>query len=101
MTGDDACLDRALARLPTYAEAYLEKHVVQPMSRGVTDDALDELRRRLAISAWLFATSEVLELASLYHRHAAHISHAFSADELAAVLASFGEAKGTDSHPRS
>lgn len=92
MTGDEACLDRALARLPAYAEAYLEKHVVLPMSRGVPDDALDDLRRRLVISAWLYATSEILELESLYRRHAAHVAHAFSADELDAVLASFGEA---------
>jgi len=91
MTGDEACLDHALARLPAYAEAYLEKHVVLPMSRGVPDDALDELRRRLVISAWLFATSEVLELESLYRRHAAHVAHAFSTDELEVVLASFGE----------
>jgi hypothetical protein len=101
MTGDEACLDRALARLPAYAEAYVEKHVVCPMTRGVADDAtdaidaiddLDEVRRRLAIGAWLFATSEVLELEALYRRHAAHVARAFSADELAAVLASFGEA---------
>jgi hypothetical protein len=91
MIGDEACLDRALARLPAYAEAYLEKHVVLPTSRGVPDDALDDLRRRLVISAWLYATSEVLELESLYRRHAAHVAHAFSADELHAVLASFGE----------
>jgi hypothetical protein len=99
MTGEEACLDRALTRLPAYAEAYLEKHVVRPMSRGVFDDALDELRRRLVISAWLFATSEVLELAALYRRHAAHVTHAFSADELVAVLASFDESEraGPDS----
>jgi len=91
MTGDEACVDRALARLPAYAEAYLEKHVVLPMSRGAGDDDLDEVRRRLVIAAWLFATSEVLDLESLYRRHAAHVAHAFSADELHAVLASFGE----------
>jgi hypothetical protein len=91
MTDDEGCLDRALERLPAYAEAYLEKHVVRPMSRGVEDDTLDELRRRLAIGAWLFATSEVLELDAIYRRHAGHVAHAFSTDELQAVLASFGE----------
>ena len=100
MTGDEACLDRALARLPAYAEAYLEKHVVLPVSRrapeATLDDVIDELRRRLAISAWLFATSEVLELESLYRRHAALVTRLFSADELAALLASFGERGGLD-----
>jgi len=100
MTGDEACLDRALARLPAYAEAYLEKHAVLPVSRrapeDTLDDVIDELRRRLATSAWLFATSEVLELESLYRRHAALATRLFSADELAALLASFGERGGPD-----
>jgi len=104
MTGDEACLDHALARLPAYAEAYLEKHVVLPLSRSASgdtfDDVIDELRRRLAISAWLFATSEVLELESLYRRQAAHVARAFSADELAAVVASFGETGRTGSVDR-
>jgi len=100
MTSDEACLDRALALLPAYAEAYLEKHVVLPLSRRASqdtlDDVIDELRRRLAISAWLFATSEVLELESLYRRHAALVTRLFSAEELAAQLASFGECGGLD-----
>lgn len=50
MTGDEAHLDRALERLPEYADAYLEKHVVIPMVRGVDGDALDEIRRRFAIA---------------------------------------------------
>jgi hypothetical protein len=97
MTGDEAQLDRALAALPAYAEAYLEKHVVLPLARGMADDDLDELRRRLAISAWLVATSEVLDLAALYHRHAADIVRAFSADELAALRASFAASVGPKS----
>lgn len=93
MTGEEACLDRALARLPAYAEAYLEKHVVCA-GRGVLGedgegDLLDELRRRFAIAAWMVATSEVLDLEALYRRHAALIERLFSAEELAALLASF------------
>lgn len=94
MTGDEGGLDRALARLPAYAEAYLEKHVVRAAH---ADD--DELRRRFAIGAWMVATSEVLELERMYRRHAAAIERLFSADELAGLLASFGEAgrAGADS----
>jgi hypothetical protein len=99
MTGDEACLDRALERLPEYADAYLEKHAVIPLARADGDDgddgdALDEVRRRFAIAAWLVARSEVLELEALYRRHAALVTHLFGADELAALLASFGEAGG-------
>ncbi|HEX4416585.1 MAG TPA: hypothetical protein VH165_01745 [Kofleriaceae bacterium] len=43
------------------------------------------------IAAWMFATSEVLDLERFYRRHAAHVAHAFSADELDAVLASFAD----------
>jgi len=103
MTGDEACLDRALAQLPAYAEAYLENHVLLPMSRmaaGALDDVIDELRRRFAISAWLFASSEVLELEALYRRYAAHVARLFSADELHAVLASFGETGRASSEQR-
>ena len=92
MTGDEACLDRALERLPGYADAYLEKHAVLPLARGLAGDALDELRRRFAIGAWLVARSEVLDLEALYRRHTALVTHLFGADELAALLASFGEA---------
>lgn len=96
MTGDPASLDRALAQLPQYADAYLEKHVVAPLARGGDgqgdDDDDDELRRRFAIAAWLIARSEVLDLEALYRRRAALVSRLFGADELAALLASFDEA---------
>ena len=92
MTGDEASLDRALARLPEYADAYLEKHVVLPLARGAPDEVLDEIRRRFVVAAWLVARSEVLELEALYHRHAAIVAPLFSASELAALLASFAEA---------
>jgi hypothetical protein len=92
MTGDEASLDRALARLPEYADAYLEKQVVLPLARGAPDEALDEIRRRFVVAAWLVARSEVLELEALYRRHAAIVAHLFSARELAALLASFAEA---------
>jgi len=92
MTGDEACLDRALERLAEYADAYIEKHAVLPAARGLDDDAVDEVRRRFAIGAWLVARSEVLDLEALYRRHAELVSRLYGADELAALLASFGEA---------
>lgn len=100
MTGDEACLDRALVRLPEYADAYLEKHVVIPLARGAADDALDELRRRFAIVAWMVARSEILELEALYRRHAASVARLFSPDELAALLASFDAAGAGDADSR-
>jgi hypothetical protein len=92
MTGDETCLDRALVQLPEYADAYLEKHVVVPLANGVADDALDEIRRRLAIVAWMVARSEVLDLESLYRRHGAIVARLFSPEELATLLASFDAA---------
>jgi hypothetical protein len=98
MTGDETCLDRALARLPEYAEAYLEKHVVVPLAHGVADDALDELdqldelRRRFVIAAWMVARSEILELEAVYRCHAEIVARLFSPEELAALRASFDEA---------
>lgn len=99
MTGEEVCVDRALARLPEYADAYLEKHVVVPLVRGAADEALDEIRRRFAIAAWMVARSEILDLEPLYRRHAAIIARLFGPDELAALLASFDAARagGADS----
>jgi hypothetical protein len=105
MTGDAGCLERALAQLPEYADAYLEHHVIVPLARGIlpapddddddNDDpaAIDPLRRRFAIAAWLTARSEVLDLEAFYRRHAAIVERLFSADELAALVASFAAAR--------
>ncbi len=90
MCGDARDLDRALARLPSYAEAYAEKHALVPLERGGADD--HEIRRHLAIAAWLAAGSEILELARFYRDRAAAYACVFSADELAALLATFAPA---------
>jgi hypothetical protein len=94
MTGDEALLVRALARLPSYAEAYLERHAAIPLARGASGDEVGPIRRHLAIAAWMFAGSEVLELEELYRGHGALFARAFSPEELAEVLATFGEPAG-------
>lgn len=94
MTGDEAMLARALARFPAYADAYLEHHVARPLARGVADEALGPIRRHLAVAAWMIAESEVLELEELYRGRGPLVARAFSADELAELLATFGERGG-------
>jgi hypothetical protein len=90
MRGDERDLDRALARLPSYAEAYAEKHALVPLARGGADD--HDIRRHLAIAAWLAAGSEILDLARFYRDRADAYARVFSADELAALLATFAPA---------
>jgi len=90
MTGDEALLERALACFPEYAEAYLERHAAIPLARGAAGDELGQIRRHLAIAAWMVAGSEVLELEALYRERAALFARAFSPEELAEVRATFG-----------
>jgi hypothetical protein len=92
MTGEETLLDRALERLPAYAEAYVERHVTLPLSRGARDADLGAIRRHLAVAAWMVAESEVLDLEGFYRGHADAVRRAFSPRELDEVLASFDEA---------
>jgi hypothetical protein len=95
MTGDPALLERALARYPSYAEAYLEHHVARPLAQSGDDEEeeLGPIRRHLAIAAWMAAESEVLDLEELYRRNGALIARAFSAAELDEVLATFADSQ--------
>jgi hypothetical protein len=93
MRGDPTDLDRALARLPSYAEAYAERH-----AHGGDDH---EVRRHLAIAAWLAAGSEILDLERFYRDRAAAYASVFSAEELALLLATFArDASGAADSPR-
>ncbi len=93
MTGATRHLDDALARFPSYAEAYFEKHVV--LAR---DPA--EARVGIARTAWMIAESEILDLERFYREHADAIARAFSEAELEELLASFSETTRDDAHSR-
>jgi hypothetical protein len=86
MTGDTVWLDRALARFPSYADAYFEKHVSLALEGESERDAI---RRHVVVTAWMVAESEVLDLARFYRDRADDIAAAFSAPELQDVLSSF------------
>jgi hypothetical protein len=85
MTGDARHLEEALARFPSYAEAYFDKHVSLASARG----DLAQARRGIAVAAWLVAESEILDLERFYRERAEVIASAFSEPELEELLASF------------
>ncbi len=91
MTGEGDHLERALALFPMYAEAFYAQNVIEQLSAGdpVMDDKREQVERDFIITAWCFATSEILELRRFYLEHRADLEALFSAAEYDELIASF------------